>query len=411
MNDGNNTISNRQHELEPQLQAAVLAVVSEPIPNDSVDRVRVQAIGLNGPTSRIVGMSRSLGIGYHWAKVGALAACLFIVFGLLSMYPDRDAFAQVVANVRKLSTAKFIVEIRGFDNMIAAASVKAPDRLRLDFEGPGNPVNVTNGRKGEMFSYDAKSKQVTVYEIPESEVTFDILKLLQQPDVKAVVSKSENTIAGTQLYDIFGGSGKLWIDIESKLPKRLEVTPPLRKKHVAMKVVYRDFVWDEPLDDNLFEMPVGKTVVRSSLLARPTEDELVAAFTIRQSFSQEPYESSFLEDSTKPGLKLGQLAYDLNKGQTENYQLQVEKLNGVWALVGISQLEATDPVVVQKRIDFICMKLDQWATTINRSGGWVGGGVRPGEAKPLCWWKEKGKIRVLRADLTIVDASEPPGKN
>ncbi len=35
-------------------------------------------------------------------------------------------------------------------------------------------------------------------------------------------------------------------------------------------------------------------------------------------------------------------------------------------------------------------------------------GVRPGEAKPLCWWKDGGQIRVLRGDLTIVDTDQPP---
>ncbi len=57
------------------------------------------------------------------------------------------------------------------------------------------------------------------------------------------------------------------------------------------------------------------------------------------------------------------------------------------------------------------MKLDQWEHDISRRGGWVGTGVRPGEAKPLCWWKDGSRIRVLRGDLTIVDADQPPVKN
>ncbi len=45
---------------------------------------------------------------------------------------------------------------------------------------------------------------------------------------------------------------------------------------------------------------------------------------------------------------------------------------------------------------------------ISRRGGWVvGTGVRPGEAKPLCVWKDGSRIRVLRGDLTIVDADQP----
>ena len=178
-----------------------------------------------------------------------------------------------------------------------------------------------------------------------------------------------------------------------------------------MPVVYRDFEWDIPLDDSLFVMPVGKAVVRSSLLARPKEEELIAAFAIRQAFSQEPYEASFFDRSIEPGLRLGQLAYDLNKNQADNYQIQYAKLHGSWSLIGISQSEATDPSLVQKRIDFVCMKLDQWEREISRKGGWVGTGVRPGEDKPLCWWKDGSQIRVLRGDLTIVDVDQPPARN
>jgi hypothetical protein len=55
------------------------------------------------------------------------------------------------------------------------------------------------------------------------------------------------------------------------------------------------------------------------------------------------------------------------------------------------------------------MKADQWDHLIKQTGGWVGAGAKPGEARPLCWWtKPGGKLRVLFADLTIHDASEPP---
>lgn len=62
------------------------------------------------------------------------------------------------------------------------------------------------------------------------------------------------------------------------------------------------------------------------------------------------------------------------------------------------------------RIDYLCMKLDQWESIISRDGGWVGEGVRPGEHQPLCWWRESGsnEVRVLYADLTIRSADEPP---
>ncbi len=344
----------------------------------------------------------------RWS-IAALAVAASLLAIVAPFFSSSTAFAQVVSNIRKLATAKFTIENIGPNSLIAVASVKAPDRFRLDFVAPGQPVNITNGAAGELIAFDSNSNQASVNEIPKANSDFDILQLLQKPDVNAVLSRTKNTIPGTQLYDILDGQGRIWIDVQSQLPKRMEMTPPSGMG--TTPVVYRDFEWDVPLEDSLFAMPVGKVVVRSSLLASPKEEELIGAFAIRQAFSQEPYEASFLDESTDPGLRLGRLAYDHNKNRADNNQIQSAKLQGIWPIIGISQSEASDPSLLQKRIDFLCMKLDQWAYEINRTGGWLGTGVRPGEAKPLCWWKDGGRIRVLRGDLTIVDADQPPANH
>lgn len=344
----------------------------------------------------------------RWS-MAALAVAASLLAIVVPFFSSSNAFAQVVDNIRRIATAKFTIENIGPSNLNAVASVKAPDRFRLDFQAPGQPVNITNGAAGELIAFDSNSNQVSVNEIPKANSNFDILQLLQKPDLNAVLSKDENTITGTQLFDILDGQGKVWVDVETQLPKRIEMTPTPGMG--TTPVVCRDFEWDVPLDDGLFAMPVGKEVVRSSLLAGPKEEELIGAFAIRQAFSQEPYEASFLDESTKPGLRLGRLAYDLSKNRADNYQIQSAKLQGVWTVIGIRQTEASDPSLVQKRIDFLCMKLDQWEHDISRRGGWVGTGVRPGEVKPLCWWKDGSRIRVLRGDLTIVDADQPPANN
>lgn len=413
MNDKNSTITADHDDLEPQLESAVWAVLSEPLPADAIARVKSQALTLDGkPDLQIRPSTRNVSWSRPWMQVASLAACIFLVLGATMMFTSTSsAFAQVVSNIRKVATAKFTIENIGPSNLTAVASVKAPDRFRLDFQAPGQPVNITNGSAGELIAFDSNSNQVSVNEIPKASSNFDILQLLQKPDVNAVLSKDENTIAGTLLYDILNGQGKIWIDVETQLPKRMEMTPP--SGIGTTPLVYRDFEWDVLLDDGLFAMPVGKEVVRSSLLASPKEEELIAAFAIRQAFSQEPYEAAFLDRSTtpKPGLRLGQLAYDHNKSRVDNNQIQSAKLQGLWTVIGISQTEASDPSLLQKRIDFLCMKLDQWTYDINRTGGWLGTGVRPGEAKPLCWWKDGGRIRVLRGDLTIVDADQSPANN
>ncbi len=372
MNDKNSTFTANHDDLEPQLESAVWAVLSEPLPAAAIARVKSQALALEEkPGPNIRPSTRNVSWSRPWMQVATLAACIVLVLGVTIMFPSSSSgFAQVVSNIRKLATAKFTVENFGPSNLTAVASVKAPDRFRLDFQAPGNPVNITNGAAGELIAFDSNSNQVSVNEIPKASSNFDILQLIQKPDVNAVLSKADNTIAGTQLYDILDGQGKIWVDVQTQLPKRIEMTP--LPGMGTTPVVYRDFEWDVPLDDNLFAMPVGKQVVRSSLLARPKEEELIAAFAIRQAFSQEPYEASFLDETTKPGLRLGQLAYDLSKNQADNYQIQFAKLKDVWTVIGISQSEASDPSLVQKRIDFLCMKLDQWEHDITETGrlGW-----------------------------------------
>lgn len=407
----NTTFAENSDELEPQLESAVWAVISEPLSVDAIARVKSNALALDEkPVPKTQPSARHTSWSRPWLQIAILAAGVLLVLGVTMMFPSSSsAFAQVVSNIRKLATAKFTVENLGPGNLTAVASAKAPGHFRLDFQAPGNPVNITNGEAGELIAFDSISNQVSVNEIPKASSDFDILQLIQKPDVNAALSKDENTIVGTQLYDILDGQGKIWVDVETQLPKRIEMTP--LKGLGITTVVYRDFEWDVPLEDSLFAMPAGKEVVRSSLLAAPKEEELIGAFAIRQAFSQEPYEASFFNESTEPGLTLGQLSYDLSKNQADNYQIQSAKLAGIWPIIGISPSEASNPALVQKRIDFLCMKLDQWEHIITGKGGWVGAGVRPGEAKPLCWWKAGKQIRVLRGDLTIVDADQPPASN
>nr|MCU0710337.1 hypothetical protein [Pirellula sp.] len=385
--------------------------LSEPLPADAIARVQANALALDdSPTPKIRSSTRKMSWTGPWTQVVSLAAGVLLIVGVTMLLPSSsNAFAQVVRNIRKLATAKFTIENIGPSNLTAVASIKAPDRFRLDFQAPGQPVNITNGAAGELISFDSNSNQVSVNEIPKARSDFDILQLIQKPDVNAVLSKDKNTIAGTQLYDILDGRGKIWVDVETQLPKRIEMTPPPGMG--TRPLIYRDFEWNVPLADGLFAMPVDKEVVRSTLLASPKEEELIAAFAVRQAFSQEPYEAAFLDRATKPGLRLGRLAYDLSKNQADNFHIQSAKLQGLWTVIGISESEASNPSLVQKRIDFLCMKLDEWARDIARNGGWVGTGVLPGEAKPLCWWKDGSRIRVLRGDLTIVDADQSPANN
>ncbi len=405
----NTNIENEEHpDLDGPLETAVWAVLSENVPTDAVDRVKLRA----HDAMQSVDATADPGMLVIRRKVVrlmlpliAVAASALLACSLL-LTPS-STFAQVVERIKQIKTATFLVESTGgkrSPDFVAVATVERPDRLRFEFQSPGKTVNITNYADGELISYDANSDQVTVHEIHKAEAGFDILQQLQNAGAKAVVVSDENTIEGTNLYSIFDGRGRVWVDQKTKLPQRIEVTAP--EGFGATKVVYRDFRWDVPVDDSLFKIPEGRTIVRNSLLADPTEAELVAAFQLRHAFNQDPYGATFWDD--RVGLRLGRIAYDRSKSRAENAVLQKSKLGSHFAKIGISESESQDPAIVQKRIDYLCMKLDAWEHIISRKGGWVGNGVRPGETKALCWWKDAGQIRVLQANLTIVDAENPP---
>jgi len=339
------------------------------------------------------------------AAVAAGIACL-VFYGA----GGSNAFAQVIEQIVQRHTVKFSIAIEqpGKPRLRGEAIARRPQLLRIDWTVKGQSnVNVTNYQRGELISY-RESSDVTVYSIP-SAGGFDVVRQLEKVDAQQTkqIPDSENRIDDTDLFEFKEGAmtGRLWIDRQTRLPVRMETNTPAEIG--GGRVIYSNFEWDVEIADAVFEIPAGRNVVRDNLLAEPTEEELIAALQIRQAFSSKSYPADFLHDQA--GLTIGRLAYDHKLSRAENYQRQWKMLKPHLATIGLTDIAARDPAIMQKRIDYLCMKADQWDHTIEEFGGWVGEGIIPGEDKPLCWWKLPGKgIRVLYADLKIRDAQVAP---
>lgn len=340
--------------------------------------------------------------------VAALAAGVALIVSL-TMHGN-NAFAQVVKQIKETSTVKFEMSISMPEKPLMSGSAVAlrPHLMRIDWDVQGSKsVNVTNYLTGELISYDDASN-VTIYEIP-SAGGYDVIKQLLEIDTKLTrrLPDDENKVADTNLYELNmdGLDGRLWVSTETSLPVRIVLVNP--KDLGGGETTYSDFQWDAAVDKSLFDIPAGRKVVRNTLQAEATEEELLSALRIRNAFSDAPYPADFIDDGV--GLVIGRLAYDLDKSRAENYAIQAEKLATVQ--IGLNAVDALDGELMQDRIDYLCMKVDQWEYTITKRGAWVGEGVKPGENKPLCWWKLPGKnIRIVYGDLTIRDADEPPTK-
>ncbi len=396
------------------IRTVIAALNSQSIPDRPSIEQTIQWVDRHQQQKRKNVSSHGLNRRTIWrVLISTAALAVTLLCALTFSASSQNAFAQVLAQIKRAENVRFTVESTGgaMPKFVASATARSPDVLRIDFDSPdGVTTNITNYKTNELVSYQAKADSAKVDSIPHNSIGFDIVRQLRKLDVDPqLIPDEENNIEGSDLYSFAEGAatGRLWVDQSSKLPIRVETKLP--DEVGGGTLIFRDFNWNVEAPDSLFEMPQGRTVTRSNMLAEPTEEELVSAFMLRNAFTQKPYPEDFLVGEDV-GLRLGRIAYALGKTREENSRIQAATLGDHFAEIGLSPAEFRDADAVQRRIDYLCMKLDQWESTIRRAGKWVGGGVLPGEPKLLCWWRDAGGIRVLTADLTIQDAEQPPSE-
>jgi outer membrane lipoprotein-sorting protein len=287
----------------------------------------------------------------------------------------------------------------------------SPNLLRIDWNGTDQKtISITDYAKGEFVAIESKAKSARVFKTSESS-GYDIVKRLREAQAgsgRSVTPKGEAD-RDTEVFEIREGDAisTIWVNVKAKLPIRCELRVP--DKPALGSVVYSDFDWNPVIAESKFAIPEGFTRVEDDLHAEPTEEQFVAALRIRQAFTDEPYPAEFLSDS--PGLLIGRSAYDSGRSPDQNHARQLTQLQLMLNDLGLMIPQAQDRKLLQQRIDFLCMKADQFQTVILSTGRWVGGGVTPGDPdKPLCWWRPRksDRVRVLYGDLTVREAPEPP---
>ena len=335
----------------------------------------------------------------------ALAASLALV---TSFWPQNSVLAQVVRNIEQAKAVTFSINLKIPDiATLSGAGTATSNKLRLDWTtNEPHTTEITDYDRGEQASFTTNSQQVTVMKL-DGLGGFDPIRQLKELDRGRTreLFADQNNIENTTLYEFEAGSatGRVWVKKNTLLPVRIEMKSPDNLGEVS----FSDFDWNATVDRSTFAVPKNRTVVKDDLYAAPTEAELIAAFTIRNAFTDEPYEADFFADGC--GLRLGRLAFDRDLTKEEKHQRQLEKLKAHLGLIGLTQAQAQDAKKMGERIDYLCMKLDQWQLYVGRHGGWVGDGVKPGDVEPICWWQLPGKgVRILRGDLKIEDADAPP---
>lgn len=109
MNDKNSTFTTNHDDLEPQLESAVWAVLSEPLPADAIARVKSQALALEEKTNpKIRSSSGFTAWRRPWMQVASLAACILLVLGATMMLPSSSsAFAQAIEKLKNAGAFRY----------------------------------------------------------------------------------------------------------------------------------------------------------------------------------------------------------------------------------------------------------------------------------------------------------------
>lgn len=286
----------RCHEfehLEPPLDAAVQAILAEPLSEDAVARVKLRARSL-GATTHANAPRRSWNISRAVAAWLAVAAMLLLLVTAGVLWLDRSAgraFAQVIENVKAADSVRLTISMR-FGKQPGGLIRMYLQGNQVRFEqADGVLVYVYDFDHNKILILDMHGKQFQTETIDQATVAkfgnpVDSLRRIQSDDAESI---GQEILRGrrTEVYRVrqedawglvfTGGDAEtmVWVDVESNLPAKI-VTRNRDPKQL-FEAVYDKFIWDEPLDPQLFSLAVPEGFQPSSPDAMAWEPQAIEA--------------------------------------------------------------------------------------------------------------------------------------
>ena len=261
------------------MKAAVEAVLAEPLPDDAARRVAERARRLavvtlppaqtpRRPAAKLEGFSVAHGA---FAAAAAVAAVAIGVAVLLDRSGGR-AFAHVIERIRAASTVQFSTSFK-FGQRPAQKGRMSLEGQRLRFEQfEGALVSVADFDRQQAVLFDMPRKQFREINIADKALhgVVNPIDQLRQAKSDDAESLGEERLDGrlTRVYrldkvDLLGMKGNaetmVWIDVASELPAQIVIRDADPKHPTELR--FTEFVWNEPLDAELFslETPAGFT--------------------------------------------------------------------------------------------------------------------------------------------------------
>lgn len=253
-------------------------------------------------------------------SVGALAAT--VLFALLySVADSRFTFAQVVASVKKATSCSYDsrmvmrkVERLDIPELKGKCYWQAPDQFRSeDYRVQSDGTPDPNSKEISIFSLSQKGIELNTKEKTYSEILpfsgpmspLMVLQNLSDTEVTASKKLGSRIINGIQCtgFEVAmdkvdpdtGEDGKLevWIDNGTRLPQQVSIS--MLDSFVPVELVFENFKWNEPLDQELFSVvpPSGYSPRKIAASQQRSHEQvvegIVAAFRLYAELSGGKY--------------------------------------------------------------------------------------------------------------------------
>ena len=339
-----------------------------------------------------------------------LAAALTAVMLFPESFSPQQALAQTIQNINASNAVTFNITLTQERGNLTGQVTALGSIVRTDFNINGqHAINITDQAQQTLLALDPASKQATLYTLgsanpnPANQVDIvEKLKNLTQDNARYLRRETLNNRT-THVYEIHEGdaTGLVWIDAETLLPAQARFTAD-----TMPQATYTDFNWNAQPDPTLLTLniPDDYTLQRNSLLAAPQTNEFINALAIYAAFTDEPLPQT-ITDERSLGLIIGRAAYDRNLTPQQNHTKQLQRLTPITQRLALTDELLNDPKALQSRIDYLCMKADQFMSAhIERTGKWIGGATPGTGEQPLCWWKadtQEERYHLLLSNLTL----------
>jgi outer membrane lipoprotein-sorting protein len=292
MNGKNSTFTANHDDLEPQLESAVWAVLSEPLPADAIARVKSQALALKEkPGPKIRPSTRNISWSRPWMQVASLAACILLVLGATMMFPSSSsAFAQAIEKLKNAGAYRYkeLVYVETEEEPIESEVLVADDgRKRESMDGH---VSIHDSKGQIRLTFDETAKSAQIHESSGDE-TADSTREFKWLDQLKSYGKNPDKSLGTMKiggracvgYEV-NPTGSVtyavWVDPKTSDLVQVEIKG-MPKGSSITKLVMKDFEFNLSLDSNLFsfDVPAGYQSTPAEKLPEllPFEESLIEA--------------------------------------------------------------------------------------------------------------------------------------